>query len=55
VHTVVAGDSLPSIAYREYGDPEIWRVVAEANDIDDPLRLRAGTTLLLPAAEEVGT
>src|SRR4051812_37769877 len=26
VHTVVAGDSLPSIAYREYGDPEIWRV-----------------------------
>jgi nucleoid-associated protein YgaU len=54
VHTVVAGDSLPSIAWREYGDPEIWRVVAEANDIDDPLRLRAGTTLLLPAPEEVG-
>lgn len=54
VHTVVAGDSLPSIAWREYGDPTIWRVVAEANDIDDPLRLPAGTALVLPAAEELG-
>jgi nucleoid-associated protein YgaU len=54
VHTVVAGDSLPSIVWREYGDPTIWRVLAEANDIDDPLRLRAGTTLMLPAAEELG-
>src|SRR5689334_3529945 len=32
VHTVVAGDSLPSIAWREYGDAEVWRVIAEAND-----------------------
>jgi nucleoid-associated protein YgaU len=53
VHTVVAGDSLPLIAWREYGDAEVWRVIAEANDIDDPLRLRAGTTLLLPAADEI--
>jgi LysM repeat protein len=53
VHTVVAGDSLPSIAWREYGDPTIWRVVARANDIDDPLRLRAGTSLVLPAPEEI--
>ena len=53
VHTVVAGDSLPSIAWREYGDPTVWRIVAQANDIDDPLRLRAGTTLLLPAADEI--
>jgi nucleoid-associated protein YgaU len=54
VHTVVAGDSLASIAWREYGDPTIWRVVAEANDIDDPLRLRAGTVLVLPAPGETG-
>lgn len=51
VHTVVAGDTLASIAWREYGDPTLWRVVAEANDIDDPMRLRAGSTLMLPAAE----
>lgn len=52
-HTVVAGDSLASIAYGEYGDPGRWRAVAEANGIDDPLRLRPGTRLLLPAADEV--
>ena len=30
-----------------------WRAVAEANDIDDPLRLRAGHGPLLPAPEEI--
>jgi nucleoid-associated protein YgaU len=53
VHTVVAGDSLASIAYREYGDPAVWRAVAVANDVDDPLRVRAGTMLVLPAPEEL--
>jgi nucleoid-associated protein YgaU len=52
VHRVVAGDTLPSIAWREYGDPTLWRVIAEANDIDDPMRVRAGTELVLPAGEE---
>jgi LysM repeat protein len=54
VHTVVAGDSLPSIAWREYGDPTLWRPIAERNGIDDPMRLPAGTALLIPAAEELG-
>jgi hypothetical protein len=52
-HTVVAGDSLASIAYREYGAPGHWRALAEANGIDDPLRLRPGARLLVPPAEEV--
>jgi len=52
-HTVVAGDSLASIAYREYGAPAHWRALAEANGIDDPLRLRPGARLLVPSAEEV--
>jgi nucleoid-associated protein YgaU len=54
VHTVVSGDTLASIAYREYGDPAMWRHIAERNGIDDPMRLRAGTTLLVPAADELG-
>ncbi|MBB5867916.1 nucleoid-associated protein YgaU [Allocatelliglobosispora scoriae] len=49
-HTVIAGDSLASISYAAYGDATRWRDVAEANDIDDPLRLTPGTRLLLPAA-----
>jgi len=51
-HTVVEGDSLASIAYGEYGDAALWRAVAEANGIDDPMRLRAGASLLLPDIEE---
>jgi nucleoid-associated protein YgaU len=45
------GDSLPSIAYDAYGDPTQWRVIAEANDVDDPLRLRRGTDLRIPTLE----
>lgn len=53
VHRLVAGDSLQSLAWREYGDSAAWRTIAEANDIDDPSRLPAGVELILPAAEEV--
>lgn len=49
-HRVVAGDSLASVAYREYGDPNAWRRLADANDIDDPLRVRDGTVLRVPPA-----
>ena len=52
-HIVVAGDSLTSIAYREYGRPELWRPLAELNGIDDPLRLRAGSHLLVPTADDL--
>jgi nucleoid-associated protein YgaU len=51
VHLVKDGDSLPSIAYRAYGDATRWRTIAEANDIDDPLRLRRGTPLTVPRVD----
>jgi hypothetical protein len=51
VHTVRDGDTLPSIAYRTYGDATRWRVIAEANGIDNPLHMRRGTTLSLPKLE----
>lgn len=53
VHRLVAGDTLQSLAWREYGDATAWRVIAEANEIDDPMRLEPGRELLLPAAEDV--
>ena len=53
VRTVVAGDSLASIAYREYGDPTMWRPLAAFNGIDDPLRLRLGASLLLPVVDDL--
>ena len=50
-HRVVAGDSLPHLAWREYGDATAWRVIAEANDIDDPMVLPPGAQLLVPSIE----
>ena len=50
-HTVRDGDSLPSIAYRVYGDPTQWRAIATANGIDDPLRLRSGRALSVPSLD----
>jgi LysM repeat protein len=51
-HRVVAGDSLPLLAWREYGDATAWRTIAEANDIDDPMVLVPGTELLVPGTDE---
>jgi hypothetical protein len=53
VHVLTAGETLAGVAYAEYGDPALWRDVARINEIDDPLRLRPGTRLLLPAADEL--
>lgn len=53
-HTVVDGDSLPFIAHQEYGSPNGWRAVAEANGIDDPMRLPPGSRLLVPPANDAG-
>ena len=48
VWVVRRGQSLASIASIEYGDPRIWRVIADANGIDNPLALTPGTRLMLP-------
>ena len=48
VRMVQPGDTLDWIAADELGDPGSWRLVAEANAIDDPRRLRAGQYLVIP-------
>jgi len=52
-HLLREGDTLTSIAYREYQDPSRWRAIADVNGIDDPLRVRPGTTILLPRPDEL--
>jgi nucleoid-associated protein YgaU len=52
-HTLSQGENVVQIANRAYGSPNAWRAVAEANGIDDPLRVRPGRTLSLPPAETV--
>jgi len=51
VWTVKQGDSLWFIAGKEYGDPALWRHIAEANDIDNPRLLRPGIELVIPPLE----
>jgi hypothetical protein len=51
-HIVQDGDSLHSIAYEAYGEATRWRVIAEANGIDDPLRLRRGASLAIPRLDK---
>jgi nucleoid-associated protein YgaU len=51
-YVLAAGDSLHSVAFREYGDAALWRGVAAFNDIDDPLRVPAGTRVLVPTSDE---
>jgi len=48
---VTQGDSLWSIANREYGSPEDWRLIAEANNIENPRILNPGMELLIPVKE----
>lgn len=51
-HILIEGESLHSVAHAEYGIAAYWRGLAVFNDIDDPLRLRAGRRLLIPSPEE---
>ncbi|BCW71121.1 peptidase M23 [Arthrobacter sp. NicSoilB8] len=53
VHVLIEGETLAGIAYNEYGNASLWRAVAAANRIDDPMRLRSGTSVLLPAVNEL--
>lgn len=46
--TLVAGETLPLVAFREYGRADAWRAIAEASGIDDPTRVAPGTVLVVP-------
>jgi nucleoid-associated protein YgaU len=52
-HVVASGDSLASIAFREYDNAALWRGLADLNGIDDPMRLRTGQRLIVPPYEQV--
>jgi hypothetical protein len=51
--TLLESDTLAHIAYRAYQSPRHWRDIAEHNGIDDPLRIPAGRTMLLPSPTEL--
>jgi hypothetical protein len=48
---VVGREALWRIAANEYDDPNEWRRIAEANDLDDPRDIEPGDWLTLPPIE----
>ena len=49
--TVKEGDSLWFIAAKEYGDPALWKHIADANKIENPRVLKPGMDLCIPPLE----
>ena len=47
-HVIQRGETLSGIAGDIYRRPGDWRLIAEANNIEDPRRLTAGTFLTVP-------
>lgn len=51
IRIVKDGETLNAIAAREYGDPTLWRVIADANktQVPNPRVPKTGTPLVIPA------
>jgi hypothetical protein len=47
-HVITQGETLHAVAWALYRDASYWRALADFNGIDDPLRVRPGTRLLIP-------
>ncbi len=52
LHRLAPRETLDQVAWAEFGKPGLWRAIAAFNGIDDPLRLRAGDAILLPASAD---
>ena len=53
-HTVVEGDLLSDLAFLYYGDPILWYIIADANNIFNPFDdLVSGINLRIPPAEQL--
>jgi nucleoid-associated protein YgaU len=48
VHRLGYGETLDRVAAKHYADSTRWRLIAEANNVIDPLALKAGTMLIVP-------
>jgi len=51
-YLVKEGDSLWQISHEAYGEPDCWRFIAEANNIDNPRFLEIGREIVIPPLSE---
>lgn len=55
-HTVLEGDLLTDLAFIYYGDPVLWYIIADANNIFNPFDdLTPGMNLRIPPAEPIAS
>jgi hypothetical protein len=52
VFKMTQDETIWHMAYTAYGDAALWRVIAEANNIDDPFYVEAGRDLIIPVLEQ---
>ena len=48
VHRLGHGETLDRVAAQHYADSTRWRLIADANDVVDPIGLAPGTLLVIP-------
>jgi hypothetical protein len=48
VRIVKRGETLSSIAHEEYGNPNLWRIIAAENQLDNPRKISPGLVLTIP-------
>ncbi len=48
LHNIGAGETVSDLAAQFLGDPARWREIADANQVADPLRLQAGSSVVIP-------
>ncbi len=51
VRIVKRGETLSSIATEEFGDPALWRLIANENRLINPRKLEPGTVLTIPSLQ----
>lgn len=50
VRIIKEGESLDWIAQEEYGDPALWRFIADTNNLENPMKLSPGQKLSISPA-----
>ena len=53
-YTVIQGDTIDAIAYKQYGNAQLWWAIMDANPVyQSELDIKAGDTICIPPFEEV--
>jgi hypothetical protein len=50
-HALVGDERLSDVSNAYYGDSSLWRLIADANGLEDPLHVPAGAVLRIPPKE----